>query len=68
MPHVFMRSLFPRPGFLPQLYAPARSVACTDSKSRQAFMLDLLFVGTVVALFALTYGLVMAIARLGRVE
>lgn len=31
-------------------------------------MLDLLFVGTVVALFALTYGLVIAVARLGRVE
>lgn len=31
-------------------------------------MLDLLFVGMVVAVFALTYGLVVAIARLGRMQ
>ena len=31
-------------------------------------MLDLLFVGMVAAVFALTYGLVAAIARLGKTQ
>lgn len=31
-------------------------------------MLDLLFAGLALALFALTYGLVRALARLGRVK
>lgn len=31
-------------------------------------MLDLLFVGTIVALYALTHGLVVAIARLGKAQ